>query len=155
MAIEVAPPQTGEPMVVARSASRSTALAKWHLMVGGATLTVFLISGVYMRWHDPAVGALEPGLHVMFTSRHIYILAAALIHLVLGAYVRPAATGRASAVQRAGSLLLVVAAGLLMAAFVVEPMAGRYRTSVSSFGLYSLFAGTLMHVGAALCRRGA
>jgi hypothetical protein len=130
-------------------------LATIHLLVGSVTLVVFLVSGGYMRLHDPPIDALGPGLHLMFVSRHIYILAAALIHLVLGAYVRPAPTRGARVVQRIGSILLVVAAGLLIAAFVGEPMAGRYRTPVSSFGLYSLFAGALLHVGASLRKRGA
>jgi uncharacterized membrane protein len=129
------------------------ALSAIHLLVGGVTLAVFLISGAYMRFHDPPIDALGPGLHLMFVSRHIYILGAALIHLVLGAYVRPAATPGARVVQRTGSVLLVVAAGLLIAAFIGEPMAGRYRTPISSFGLYSLFAGALLHVGSALRKR--
>jgi len=132
---------------------RWVALARWHLLVGGATLVVFLISGAYMAAHHPPVGALEPGMHAMFTSRHIYILAAALINLLLGAYVRPTTMSGARAVQWTGSLLLILASGLLIAAFVAEPMAGRYRTPVSAFGLYSLFAGSLLHVGAALRTR--
>ena len=130
-------------------------LAIGHLTIGGATLVVFLLSGIYMRVHDPALRTLDPGLHVMFTSRHIYILAIALLHLVLGAYVQQAETRRTHIAQRVGSLLLVVAAGLLIAAFVIEPMAGRYRTPVSSFGLYAMFAGALLHVSAVLYKRGA
>jgi hypothetical protein len=108
-----------------------------------------------MRLLETPVRALEPGMHVMFTSRHIYILAAALVNLVLGAHVRRAQAPGARLAQWVGSLLLVVAAGMLMVAFVVEPMAGRYRTPVSSYGLYSLFAGSLLHVTAALWKRGA
>jgi len=131
----------------------TTVLARSHLLVGAVTLVAFLISGAYMRGHDPPLAVLEPGPHLMFTSRHIYILAAALMNLVLGAYLRPTATRAARAVQWAGSLLLLLAAGLLLAAFVVEPVAGRYRTPVSAYGLYSLFAGSLLHVGAALRTR--
>jgi hypothetical protein len=130
-----------------RSARRLRAM---HLVVGGSALAAFLVSGAYMRAHNPPIAALEPGLHRMFTSRHIYILAAALLNLVLGVYARPAVRRWAWAIQRGGSLLLVVAAALLVAAFVAEPMAGANRTPVSSFGLFSLFAGSLLHVGAAL-----
>jgi len=131
----------------------TTVMARSHLLAGGLTLVAFLISGAYMGAHDPPVASLEPGLHVMFTSRHIYILAAALMNLLLGAYLRPTSTRAARAVQWVGSLLLLLAAGLLLAAFVVEPVAGRYRTAVSAFGLYSLFAGSLLHVAVALRTR--
>lgn len=117
-----------------------------HLLVGTATLVAFLSSGLYMRLHDPPVAALGEGPHVMFTSRHIYILAAALVHLVLGAYVAPAATRGRGTTQRVASGLLVAAAGLLVAAFIVEPVSGRGRTAASSFGLYALFAGSLLHL---------
>ena len=114
-----------------------------HLVVGAVTLAAFLASGIYMRSMDRPE---DLGRLVMFTSRHIYILSAALINLLLGAYVTPAATGRARMSQRLGSLLLIVAVALLVVAFAAEPVAGRPRTAVSSFGLYALFAGSLLHV---------
>ena len=133
--------------------ARGRWLAPIHLAVGAATLVVFLVSGAYMRMHEPPVGYLEPGLHMMFTSRHIYILAAALIHLVLGASVSSGTRRGVLVVQTVGSVLLVLSAALLITAFVVEPMAGRSRTHASSFGLYSLFAGSLLHVLAGLWNR--
>lgn len=128
-------------------------MKRLHLWVGFVTLTAFLASGMYMRLHTPPVAALGDGRHVMFTSRHIYILAAALVNLVLGAYVTSAGRRAARVTQSIGSTLLVVAAALLIAAFVSEPVAGRGRTIVSSLGLYALFAGSLLHVFAALTRR--
>jgi hypothetical protein len=119
-----------------------------HLVTGGLALGIFLLTGAYMRFHDPPVGELEAGMHVMFTSRHIYILAAAAANLLLGAHVSPVANPRARWLQRGGTALLVFCAAMLVAAFVHEPAAGRYRTMVSSLGLYALFAGTILHVAA-------
>ncbi|TAH36947.1 MAG: hypothetical protein EYC70_08160 [Planctomycetota bacterium] len=152
MAAETNISHTDVPRAATATPARS---ARWHLLVGGTTLVIFLATGAYMRLREPAVSTLEPGMRLMFISRHIYILAAALLHLVLGTYVRPAATRRARAIQAVGSLLLVVASALLIAAFVVEPVAGRSRTLVSSCGLYALFAGTLLHASTALRRRSA
>ena len=128
-------------------------MKRLHLVVGFVALSVFLASGMYMRLHTPPVAALGEGPHVMFTSRHIYILAAALVHLVLGSYVVSAASRAGRATQMIGSMLLVSAAALLIAAFITEPVAGRGRTAVSSLGLYALFAGSLLHVLAALVTR--
>src|SRR4029079_17741872 len=98
-------------------------LASTHLVVGAITLAAFLGSGTYMLFHDPPLPDLPLGPHVMFTSRHIYILAAALLHLVLGAYVAPAANRQTRVSQRAGSLFLITASALIAFAFVYEPMA--------------------------------
>jgi choline-glycine betaine transporter len=119
--------------------------------VGLVTLVVFLVSGQYMKFHQPPMSELDPGPHVMFTSRHIYMLAAALVNLTLGAYV-VSALGRRRWIQALGSTLLVLSAILLIAAFVYEPVSGRARTAVSSYGLYALFAGSLLHFVATLRR---
>jgi len=135
--------------------ARTTPLAGMHLLVGATTLGAFLVSGAYMLVHDPAVGKLDPGLHLLFTSRHIYILAAALIHLVLGSHIERGRRRGVRVVQWVGSMVLVVASGLLLLAFVAEPVVGGHRTPLSRFGLYSLFVGTILHIGTGLRSRGA
>ena len=118
-------------------------LRRIHLAVGALTLAAFLASGMYMRSIERPE---DLGRLVMFTSRHIYILAAALVNLVLGAYVARSTHRAGRTLQHVGSFLLVASCALLVAAFVVEPMAGRARTAVSSFGVVALFAGSLLHV---------
>jgi drug/metabolite transporter superfamily protein YnfA len=134
--------------VTTHESVRMPALAKLHLLTGAATLLAFLVSGVYMRLHPPR--ELSAAAHVMFTSRHIYILAAALIHLLLGSYAEPAGIRATAITQWVGSTFLLLASVLLILAFLHEPMAGRGRTEVSRFGLYTLFAGSVLHVGAGL-----
>lgn len=73
----------------AKLSAATSRLASTHLVVGAGTLAAFLASGTCMLFHDPPLPGLPLGPHVMFTSRHICILSAALIHLVLGAYVAP------------------------------------------------------------------
>ena len=125
-------------------------MRRLHLAAGGATLAVFLLTGAYMRFREPPVGQLAAGEHLMFLSRHIYILAAAAANLLLGAYVRSAEKRPALWLQRAASALLVACAALLVAAFIREPVAGRARTMASTLGLYALFGGTVLHVAASL-----
>jgi hypothetical protein len=122
-------------------------MRRLHLGVGAVSLLAFLASGAYMRFSARPF-LLPDGPHLMYLSRHIYILCVALLHLVLGAYFTPATSRAALVTQRLGSALMVVSAGLLIAAFVREPMMGRARTELSTFGLYSMFGGALLHVGA-------
>ena len=155
MAIEVTQTREAVNDPAAHAAAATPMLARVHLIVGATTLAAFLISGGYMLVHDPAVGKLDPGLHLLFTSRHIYILAAALIHLVLGSHVSRARTRGVRVVQRVGSTVLVVSSGLLILAFVAEPVGAGHRTPLSRFGLYSLFVGAILHIGTGLRVRGA
>lgn len=119
-------------------------LRGFHRLAGLLTLAAFLTTGAYMKFvaHPEQ---LPDGRHLMFVSRHIYILASALVHLALAAYIAPSAGPRARAVQWAGSALLATSSLLLLSAFVAEPIAGRSRTPLSSFGLYTLFAGALLN----------
>jgi len=122
-------------------------MRKLHLCVGAVSLLAFLASGAYMRFYArPSL--LPDGPHLMYLSRHIYILCVALLHLILGAYFTDATSRWAVVAQRLGSALLVVSAGFLIAAFVGEPVMGRPRTGLSTSGLYSMFGGALLHVGA-------
>jgi cytochrome bd-type quinol oxidase subunit 2 len=121
-----------------------TRLRSFHCVVGLVTLVIFLATGAYMRLvAHPS--ELADRAHLMFVSRHIYILASALVHLVLAAYVAPCPARGRLTVQWIASALLGVSSLLLISAFVFEPVAGRARTDVSTFGLYTLFAGALLH----------
>jgi hypothetical protein len=126
-----------------------------HLLLGAGALLAFLVTGAYMRVHEPPLSSLERGLHFLYRSRHIYILTAAAANLLLGSYVRPVPGRALRRWQWAGSGLLVFSTLLLVVAFVVEPVAGRDPSAASAFGLFSMLAGTLLHVGVGLRQRGA
>jgi uncharacterized membrane protein len=115
------------------------------LAAGVLNAIAFVSSGAYMRFLvDP--DSLAPGVDLLYISRHIYMLAPALIHLALSAYVRPAARTGASRLQWAGTTLLIVSSVLLVSAFVFEPIYGHGRTGVSAFGIFTLAAGVVLHV---------
>jgi hypothetical protein len=136
-----------------RAAARTPRVAAVHLAGGAATLAAFLASGFYMLFLEPPVRTLPPALHGTFISRHIFILAAALIHLVLGSHLQPARTPRQRVAQWTGSAFLLLSSALLIIAFLSEPMAGEITGPFSRYGLYSLFLGALLHVGTGMRMR--
>jgi hypothetical protein len=119
-------------------------MRKTHLVAGVLNAIAFVSSGAYMRFFvDPA--SLAPGVDLLYISRHIYMLGPALVHLLLAAYVRPAARPGAARLQWIATILLVVSSTLLMSAFVFEPIYGYGRTAVSAFGIFTLGAGSILH----------
>ncbi|MEO8371403.1 MAG: hypothetical protein ABI806_19610 [Candidatus Solibacter sp.] len=119
-----------------------------HFILGWVTVVAFLITGQLMRHHSPPLVTMSDSVRLLYRSRHIYILSAGLLHLMLGIYWRTF-DGWRRHVQAAGSVLLAMAVPLLVRAFFVEPARGLLAaTPWSHFGLYALFGGTMLH---ALC----
>ena len=130
------------------------AMRRTHLAAGVLNAIAFVLSGAFMRFLvDP--GSLEPGVDLLYISRHIYMLAPALVHLLLSAHMQPIDRPIASRLQFTGSILLIVSSTLLMAAFVFEPIYGHGRTAVSAFGIFTLASGSILHVIAARLGRAA
>lgn len=120
-------------------------MRRLHLVAGVLNAIVFVSSGAYMRFLvDPVT--LAPGVGLLYISRHIYMLAAALVHLALSAYVRPANRPVALRLQWTGTALLIVSSTLLISAFVFEAIGDRGRTGVSAVGIFTLAGGVMLHV---------
>jgi hypothetical protein len=76
-----------------------------------------------------------------------YLLGAALVNLALGLYVSPLTLLRTRTAQQIGSVLLLISPILLTIAFFQEPEHGLAgRSWRSSYALYALLAGSLLHV---------
>src|ERR1043165_781717 len=118
-----------------------------HLFAGAVALAAFLITGQFMRRHHPPMPELSDALRLMFRSRHINILAAALVNLMLGVYLDRQTSGWRRRVQDISSGLVLIAPALLIAAFLTEP--GRNigeELLYSKAGLYALFGGCMGHL---------
>jgi hypothetical protein len=121
-----------------------------HFAAGVLTLLVFAGTGQIMRHHVPPMASLGDATRLMYRSRHIYILAAGLVNLMPGLYMRQKAHGWRAALRRMGSVLLLISAALLIAAFFTEPAQGfRSEMRWSSAGLFALLAGVVLHTAAA------
>lgn len=120
---------------------------KWvHLVFGIVLFFVFTTTGSYMRADFPDKEAIPQELRLLMRSRHIYILFSALIHLVLGAYLRMGPRLGSKILQYAGSVVLFASSGLLLWAWVVETYSFQHFSDVSRNGIYTALAGVVLHV---------
>lgn len=117
-----------------------------HLAFGAFVIAAFLLTGQFM---DHALAHLEgmpDGPRMLYRTRHIFIMFSALLHLAVGAYVRPGRRRRSRAFQFCGSALLTLAPILFVAAFFYEPTLGDLETPLSHWGAYLTVAGVMLHL---------
>ena len=122
-----------------------------HLIVGIAGLVAFVLTGQVLKHHDPPMQTLSHEVRLMYVSRHIYLMGAAAMNLVLGLYLRMLPSGWRRGVQYVGSALILLSVFLLLAAFFKEPSLGvAGRSALSLVGPVALFLGATLHAVAAL-----
>lgn len=127
----------------------------FHLIFGALLFVVFVLTGQYMDIYHNHLEGVADGPRMLWRSRHIYILLAAMLNLGLGAYLTPRARPWRRLLQLAGSGLIVAASALLVAAFFYEPGMTGFHTPYSRQALYLILWGTFMHVFSGLGRRAA
>lgn len=107
-----------------------TKLRAIHLYAGWLFVLIFALTGQYMRHIiHPAMEA-DPILRFSMRANHIYILLFGLVHLCLGAYWRCSVDVRRQKLQLAGSVSLLIATVLVIAAFFFEPKIGAERPTL-------------------------
>ncbi len=79
-----------------------------HLAIGLLGVIAFLITGQVMKHHSPKMQVLPTDVRLMYVSRHIYLLGAALVNLVLGLYLQTQPPGWRRVLQQSGSLLILL-----------------------------------------------
>ena len=122
-------------------------LRRVHLIIGIAAIVAFLLSGQQLGHHHPAMEQLPPELRMMYVSRHIYLLAGALVNTVLGLYLQLQTSRWRRVLQIIGSILILTSVLALSMAFLAEPplgMAGRGWRSL--LGMVALFVGVMTHL---------
>lgn len=121
-------------------------MARLHLIFGLVTFVVFLITGRMMRWDFPDKEIISQEFRLLMRSRHIYILFAALMNILLGVYLRISDNARRRYVQIFASALLFAGALLMIFAFFYETYTTQRFSEISRFGLYASLAGTIFHL---------
>jgi hypothetical protein len=104
-----------------------------HWLVGLLTLIAFPLTGAYML-HIATVPYLDTVPRLIFRSRHLFLLMAAVVNLALSN------SQPIHCVQRVASLLIMLAPLLLITAFFVDPARGLRSSQMFHFAMYGLFA---------------
>ncbi|MFZ1916279.1 MAG: hypothetical protein WAU58_01810 [Terriglobales bacterium] len=114
--------------------------ARAHWIVGLLALLVFPLTGQYMR-HVAMVPHLDSVPRLVFRSRHLLILAAAVANLALSS------SQPFHRAQKAASLLIMLSPILLVAAFFIDPARGLQSSTVFRVAMYALWiAGVLLAI---------
>jgi len=133
-------------------------MIRFHRWFGIVLTVIFLGTGQYMRF-VAHVSALEMGPRLLYRTRHIYILMAALINLTLGAYAITSHARGARLLQRIASVLIIAGSMLLIVSFFYDPAHADLvplDLIYSKWGIRAVAAGTALHaIGAALRSRAA
>jgi hypothetical protein len=121
-------------------------MKKLHLIFGTFALVVFLLTGQYMsRYYNHMVG-VDDGTRLLYRTRHIFILLAALLNLGIGIYFSVCHEMWRRILQRLGSGLIVTGSILFMAGFFYEPKLLNLYTPLSHWGTYTIVAGIFFHL---------
>ena len=117
----------------------------FHKIFGWTVFVVFLLTGQYMDIYHKHLAETPDGVRMLYRSRHIYILFAALLNLALGLYFNYATEPWRRGLQLAGSGVVVITTLLLIPAFFYEPALGPENISWSYFGIIGMAVGLLLH----------
>ena len=120
---------------------------KWfHLIFGIAVFIVFTQTGSLMRADFPDKDAIPQDLRLLMRSRHIYILFAALIHIVLGVYLQLRQEIVLRVLQLLGSIVITIGSILLVYAWYVETYEFQHFSDLSRNGIYLTALGVGLHL---------
>ena len=117
-----------------------------HLIFGIIVFVVFLVTGKFMRVDFPDKEIIPQEFRLLMRSRHIYILLASFIHILLGLYLQIHKEIWRKSLQIFASFLLFTGTILLICAFFYETYTTKHFSDISRFGLYATLYGTILHV---------
>jgi hypothetical protein len=120
-------------------------MKRLHQIAGWTFFVAFLLTGQYMRLRYNRLQGLDDAWRLLFRSRHIYLLLIALINLGVGTYFVPRATCRRRKLQNFGSVLLLLAGALALAAFARETAPFSLEGPLAAFSLFATLGGTMFH----------
>ena len=121
-------------------------MRRLHLLVGLLGLAAFLASGQYMALAHDHLSGMDDARRLLFRSRHIYLLYAALLNLALGLSLPEGPAGWRRWLRRAGSVLILAAPPLLAAGFLTEPWLKGLDRPYSRPAIYGSLAGVVLHL---------
>jgi hypothetical protein len=121
-------------------------LRQVHRLAGLATVIVFVGTGAYMHFRYDHLRGMTDATRLLFRSTHIYLFFTGLLNLALGLYFSPARDPWARRLQLLGSILILAAPVLELAAFMREPFLGGLQRPFTAPAVYAALAGMLLHL---------
>src|SRR2546425_11881752 len=89
-----------------------------HLTFGLFIVVVFLLTGLYMHFHLHHMAGVPDALRLLYRTRHIFILLAGLLNLVLAAYLVDRSGRSRRVFQWLRSVLIIISPLLFCCAFL-------------------------------------
>ena len=120
-----------------------------HLVVGFFVIAIFLLTGYHMRFHIHHLIEASDRLRFSLRGNHIYILLLGLLNLSLGAYLKVSQIMWRAYLQLVGSLMILTATMLVIAAFFFENKDSLERPLTLMTIILALI-GMLLHIGSTL-----
>jgi glucan phosphoethanolaminetransferase (alkaline phosphatase superfamily) len=121
-------------------------MKRLHLIFGLLIVVCFLLTGKYMDVYLHHMVGVPDGLRLLYRTRHIFILLAGLVNLALAAYLVARTENWQRVVQWLGSILIITASLLFVAAFFYDSTRGDLRAPVTHWAVYAIAAGSLAHL---------
>lgn len=118
----------------------------FHLLLGIGMIIIFLLTGQYMDRYLHHLTYTPDVQRMFYRSRHIYILLSGLVNVGLGTYFSYRVERWRQVLQMLGSVLIVLASGLFVAAFIYETSVANFAAPLAGWAMYTIFAGTLFHL---------
>ena len=116
-----------------------------HLAVGFFVIAIFLLTGYHMKFHINELMEANDRFRFSLRGNHIYILLLALLNLSLGTYMKVSQIIWRASLQLVGSLMILTATMLVIAAFFFENKELLERP-LTLMTIILALAGTVLHV---------
>ena len=116
-----------------------------HLAVGFFVIAIFLLTGYHMKFHIHELMEANDRFRFSLRGNHIYILLLALLNLSLGTYMKVSQIIWRAYLQLVGSLMILTATMLVIAAFFFENKELLERP-LTLMTIILALAGTVLHV---------
>ena len=120
-----------------------------HLAVGFFVIAIFLLTGYHMKFHIHELMEANDRFRFSLRGNHIYILLLALVNLSLGTYMKVSQIIWRAYLQLVGSLMILTATVMVIAAFFFENKELLERP-LTLMTIILALAGTALHVGSTI-----
>ena len=115
-----------------------------HLAVGIFVIAIFLLTGYHMKFHIHELMEANDRFRFSLRGNHIYILLLALVNLSLGTYMKVSQILWRAYLQLVGSLMILMATVMVIAAFFFENKESLERP-LTLMSIILALIGTLLH----------